>query len=209
MKNRSKVYVAVAVASSLALCACLYLVFARGPSVAALGERSTGCIVSGDSDCVFNSILARERTALDLTPEKVHKLLANYVLPAYGRLSGGPTKRQLDLAAQGQVQVAWTWPSPKAGTVMFASTAVATPDGARTICTTQWMIYHAIEAKYKQSPDELNLYVYLRGLEKDSAYLTELGIPGIYDPIMNKVVLWSDVIAKMHDNVKVMQDLKK
>jgi len=81
--------------------------------------------------------------------------------------------------------------------MMFATTAVATPDGARTICTTQWMIYHAIEARYQTSPTEARFLVYLRGLERDNAYLSQLGFPGIYDPLTDQVVEWKDVISKM------------
>jgi len=183
--------------AAIAICGYIGFRLMPGPSVADLGERTTGCMVSGSANCIYGSILERERLALALTPEKIGALLQNYVLPSYGGLSGAPKKRRLNIADQGQVQVAWTWPTAKGGDMMFATTAVATPDGARTICTTQWMIYHAMEARYQTSPTELRLLVYLRGLEKDSALLTQLGIRGIYDPINDKVIEWKDVIAKM------------
>jgi len=200
--------IVIAGLASVAICGYLVFRLLPGPSVAALGERTTACMVSGNANCVFDSILERERTALSLTPAKVHALLQDYILPSYGDLNGAPTKHQLDITDQGQVQLAWSWPKSKGGTIMFATTAVATPEGARTICTTQWMIYHAMEARYQTSPTEERLLVYLRGLERDSAYLTQLGIPGIYDPNNDQVVEWRDVISKMRSEARELGWLK-
>jgi len=199
MKRWAQPRVLFAVLVSAMICGYLVFRLISPPSVAYLGERTTACVASGNANCVYDSILERERTALDLTPEKIQALLQNYILPSYGELNGAPAKHSQDVPDQGQVIVDWSWPKSKGGTITFATTAVSTPNGARTICTTQWMIYHAMEARYQTSPTEAKLLVYIRGLERDSEYLARLGIRGIYDPESDQVVEWKDVITKMRD----------
>ncbi len=201
MEELRKPRIVLAGLVSVAICGFLLYKFWAGPSVADLADRTTGCMASGNVKCIFDSILDREKKALALTPEKLSALLQNYILPSYEELKNAPEKRVLNIPDQGQVQVAWTWPSSRGGTMMFATTAVATPEGARTICTTQWMIYHAIEAKYRRSPKEETVLLYFRGLERDNAYLSKLGIPGIYDTANDRVIEWKDVISHMRSGL--------
>ncbi len=192
-----------------AICGGLAFKIASRPTVAELGERTTGCMAAGNANCIYNSILERERIALALTPAKIDALLQNYVLPSYGELKGEPSKQSLDIPDQAQAIVSWSWPGSKGSTNIMAATAVATPNGARTICTTQWLIYRAMEARYRTSPSEERLLVYLRGLEHDGAYLTKLGIRGIYDPANDQVTEWQDVISKMRSEAIELGWLKR
>jgi len=178
---------------------CGFLIVRQSPklpqSVLHVGELSTECMVSGNSDCVYDYIEDRERQALGLTRSSLRELLQQYVLPAYGKQTEGtPKEETTPLDDQRQIGVTWIWPSPTRGSVQFQSIAVKTSSGVRTICTTQWMIFHAMEAKYRKSVGEIPLLVYLEGIQHDGAWLTQLGIRGIYDTKQEKVVDWATLV---------------
>ncbi len=174
------------------------------PSLNAVADRSSDCMVKGDGACVYSSILERERSALGLSPAKVTSLLRDYVLPSYGPLTGAPTVTAEGPDDSGILGVSRTWNTSQRGPARFSAIAVVTPEGNRTSCTTQWLIFHAMEARYRTSPNEENLMIYIDGLKHDADLLTKLGIPGVYKVETNEVIKWPELLKQYQESaVKV------
>ena len=169
------------------------------PSVRELAEATTGCMAAGNGSCVYNGILEAEREALHLDKKKVQDLLDQYVLPGIGSRSGSPKKDHDDLRDQGMAVVNWQWPTKNGQYAGFKTIAVATPDGARSICTTEWMIFSTIYAKYRKSPHQDKMQILIEGLERDKAELEKIGIMGIYTPKTGQVTGWDALLTRYKD----------
>ncbi len=169
------------------------------PSLLAVGDKSTDCMVRGDGACVYNLIHEREREELGLTPSKITALLRDYILPSYGELKGAPTLATASSDDPGALDVAKIWNTSR-GPVRFSAFVATTSQGNRTTCTTQWIIFRAMEARYRTSPKEENLMIYIDGLKHDADRLTKLGIPGIFKVETNEVVKWPELLKQYEDS---------
>ncbi len=176
MSGNSRVLIVV---GGIAVCGLLFWLKPPRRTIADVAKSTTGCIQRRDADCVFDSILEDERQALNLTPKKIQVLLDSYVLPCYADRLGSPKVVATQNDSQGTAEYGEIWERPNHNKLIIATTAAATELGPRTICLTQWLIYNAIDAKYRVSPEEDKVRLYRIGLQRDSQTLIKLGFMGI------------------------------
>ncbi len=205
-KGLARILVGLAI---LAICVLIVIRLQGKQSVKAVANQAVGCMASGDGNCIFETIEEHEKSALELTPEKISILLREYVLPSYGSLGTTPSKDQTQIGDAGIVNATWQWSRSGQMHYVMGAVGVATPSGAKTTCTTEWMIFHAMDARYRRDVNTPSLLVYIEGIERDTEKLKKLGIRGVYAPSTRTVTEWSEILVRYRKSAMQMGMIPK
>lgn len=174
----------------------IYAALQRGETLVDGARRLSGCIERGDGGCLYHYAQQSEKTSLRLSPEKLDRLIIEYVRPSLDGFSK-TTSKVVD-ANREEATYSLAVEYEKDGRrVALPATMNLTDEGPKSFVVTN-LVFQSMIARHGTPGQKLEgrgkVEVLLRGMEADKEALEALGIHGFVDPVSNTFVKWQTYI---------------
>ncbi len=191
-------------AVAAALLVAVWRVVSR-PSLESTGRRALDCLAAGDAACLYNLTTADERAAYALSPDKLDRLLKEYVLPTSRPVErSGVTFDGLANSASLICREEWLGKSGKRqGVGVFVA---KTDEGIKCPYLVGGLLLAT--AVYERSEPTSGvkamdkLLAWRDAAVRDKSKLEGLGVDGIYRSSDEGLIRWDDWIANCNSRIE-------